>query len=193
MEDTYYQNLFEHFYGWDNKKYVKVEISADQLKQAKDFVKEVIKRKSTETHYKKDGRHKETRHLTGILGEFAVTNYLQIDKPDLSIGKSRDYDNPDLMRINCNIGIKTSLFYNFPAVPLWPNRPEIICIKLTDRVISICGLASIPVILGYQSQRLIKDPKLRARNKKSGFWGFHKLRSIEEFARYKNLKKPYIK
>ena len=154
-----------------------VNISLDDLTVSKieNFVKEVVRRKKTESHHFVDRFQEEKRWKTGFLGEAAVEKFLNLKFMDLSIGCSRKYHISDLSSIGIDCGIKTVEFGKFPVIFKKSSKSEIIVIKNNDFLFSICGVATKKILNQYQDDDLILSPSLRAKGTKTGFYGFKKL------------------
>ena len=56
-----------------------------------------------------------------------------------------------------------------------PKNPEVICVKLNDDEIAVCGLATVDVMKNNSSLDLILDPFLKKKGTKTGFCGFEHL------------------
>ena len=69
------------------------------------YVKRMAEAKAKESHHQQDGYNEEKRIMTGLLGELALEHVLGIKIIDWSIGKSKDYHNPDIP--GYKVGIKT--------------------------------------------------------------------------------------
>jgi len=146
------------------------------------FVRDITKAKSKEKLHQIDNDRERKRWTTGVSGELAVENFLKVRFFDWRIGESHKFNSPDLRKIGLNIGIKTVEYGKFPVVHKNSKRPEIIVVKEDNRFF-ICGLATVEVLNTYTDDDLILNPKLRARNVKTGFYGFEHLipfSSIEE-------------
>lgn len=162
-----------------SSQFVKVELDAKDIKKAEDFAKQIIISKSKESHHKLDFRSEYKRFYTGTIGELALESYLGIKGiVDWEIGDSSRFHTPDLSGIGIKAGIKTVSYGLFPVVFKNSYSPQIINITWKSKVVYICGLATIKVLNRYQSEELIRDPKLRARGTKTGFYGFKHLRTF---------------
>lgn len=156
-----------------------ITIPEKKIKQIESFVTTVVKEKSNETEYKKDRFNKEKRFYTGTLGEAAIEELTQCQLIDWEIGNSSLFAEADLRKINLPIGVKTVEHGSFPIVHKKAKRPEIICIKISYNQILICGYATKAVLDKYQDDNLIKSPALKAKNTKTGFYGFDSLIPIK--------------
>ncbi|MCB2356901.1 hypothetical protein [Clostridium estertheticum] len=164
------------------KNFNKVEFTESAIKKVTVFVNEIIKIKIDEPHHIIDNGSEFKRFFTGTLGEIAIEHFLKCNFFDWTIGNSNEYNQADLKKIGLNIGVKTVEYGKFPVVHKDVKRPEIINVKI-DNEILICGFASIDLLNKYQDDALILSPSLRARNVKSGFYGFEHLiqfKSIED-------------
>ena len=165
---------FEEYFLPEMKKYPVMTLTDGTQVKIKRFVNDVIKAKSMETLHQKDGDKERKRWFTGVSGELAVENYLKVRFFDWGIGNSHHFNSPDLRKIGLNIGIKTVEYGKFPVIHKDSRKPEIIVVKKDNRYF-ICGLAPVPVLNAYQDDELILNAKLRARNVKTGFYGFKHL------------------
>jgi len=150
-----------------------VDISQNDITKINNFIKNIIAEKNKEQHYIIDNNKLKKRYYTGLLGELAIEELLNIKFIDWTIGNSKSYNNSDIKQFG--IGVKTVEFGKFPLVSKYPKTPEIITLKLSDTKIVICGIATIDVLKTYVNDDLILDKNLRMRNTKSGFYGFSKL------------------
>ena len=142
---------------------------------ANHYATQVIKHKMSESHHKADSGQMYNRFLTGVLGEIAIEEYLNCDIVDWSIGNSNIYNVADLSSIGVNVGVKTVEYGKFPVIHKQIKRPEIINLKISDKEILICGVATISNMIQYSNDDLIKSPSLRRRGTKTGFYGFKDL------------------
>lgn len=77
------------------------------------------------------------------MGEIAVQNALKIPFLEYTAGYSNNYNHPDLEAAGFAVGVKTSQYPNFPAVPRFAVEPQIIVIlDKYRRGALIAGLAS---------------------------------------------------
>lgn len=143
-------------------------------KKIEDFIEKLIEAKMKEYIHMIDNGSERKRWKTGISGELAVEKLLGIRFFNWSIGHSRDYNTSDLLSYGLNVGVKTVEYGKFPIIHKKVIRPEIIVVKKGNRFF-VCGLATTRVLKLYQDDDLILSPKLRARNVKTGFYGFEHL------------------
>ncbi|SEQ47157.1 hypothetical protein SAMN05216232_2533 [Virgibacillus subterraneus] len=156
-----------------------VVIDDKTLYEIDQFAKSIVKVKKNESHHKYDNNSHYKRYFTGTLGEVALEKYLNVSGiVNWSIGDSKKYHEPDLKNIGVNAGIKTVDYGLFPIIFKKSYSNEIIMIRWKKRYVYICGLASKEVLYKYQSDDLIKDPKLKARGTKTGFYGFEQLQGF---------------
>ena len=165
---------FEDYFVPEMDKYPVMKLTQGTELKIRQFANDVIKEKLKEKLHQKDGSSEKIRWFTGVSGELAVEKYLGVHFFDWRIGNSEKFNSPDLRKLGLNIGIKTVEYGKFPVIHKKSKKPEIIVVKSGNRFF-ICGLASIDVLNTYQDDDLILAPKLRARNVKSGFYGFKHL------------------
>lgn len=176
---------FARLFNENKDKYIRAILTEETKLRAMDFVNRVLPEKTKEQDYQLDGRKKQKRSFNGHCGELAVEALLKKSFVDSSVGESWRYRGADLKSIGLNVGVKTSSFGNFPIVHKQSTIPEIIVIR-DNHYFYICGVATPDVLNQYQDDDYIIDSKLRARNVKSGFYGFSHLipfRSLEELKR----------
>lgn len=168
--------------------FVRIEFSPAEIKRCENFAfaKAKTKLNSGEHCHQVDGDKEYKRNLTGIFGELAVEKFFNIKFIDWSVGtNSNKYNTPDIGIKG--LGVKTVEYGKIPIVQKRSYYPEIICIKNDDNSVSIAGMATPEVLTEFQSDDFILDPKLRARNAKSGFFGFNKLVSIQTVKKEQGL------
>lgn len=100
---------------------------------------------------------KEKRIITGLLGKYALEQVLGIEIIDWSIGKSKDFNKPDIPEYE--VGIKTVEYGKFPIIFKKNDYPQIICIvKKDENTVYVCGLGEVDVLNEYQDDDLIISP-----------------------------------
>lgn len=169
-------------------RYEKVQINENEIKQLRSFAYKKSEAKSSEQHHKVDKVSEIKRNLTGVEGELAIEKILGIKIIDYTIGDSKKYHKPDLQSAGYLVGIKTVEFGKAPIIFKNSYKPEIICVKMNDATIIVCGLALPHVLNRYQSIDLICDPNLQRRGTKTGFYGFHRLvhiKSLSDLSKWK--------
>src|SRR4051812_10823231 len=92
MLDMYFIEFFDPY----KVDFVEVVIPDNKIKLLEEFASKVIQKKSEENHHKIDNGSEYKRFYTGMLGELALEQYLNIDFVDLSIGDSQKYAVADL-------------------------------------------------------------------------------------------------
>lgn len=169
-----------------NPKYKKfvVTVPEEKLKKIRAFAKKLAKKKMEEVHYQIDSGSLVKRLVTGLTGEAAVEELLGVDIIDWTIGDSQYYNVADIQELG--VGVKTVEYGLHPLVPINPKMPQIICVKMSECEVIVCGLASIKVLKKYQDRNLVKAKGARMRGTKAGFYGF---KYLDEFANLKQLKK----
>ena len=161
----------------DNMIYI--DLDPATLQKIDAFVKEVIAIKQNEPHHRVDSGQEYKRFHTGLMGECALEKLFGVEFIDWSVGNSNTYNVADLKALGLNVGIKTVEFGKFPVVHKAAYRPEIICVKTSEKQVICCGLATTSALKLCQDDFLILSPALRARGTKTGFYGFNKLIKIE--------------
>lgn len=150
------------------------------------FVDRLIQSKRKEFIHIIDGGSEKKRWKTGISGEIAVEMLLGIEFVDWTIGESKNYNCSDLSACGLDVGIKTVEYGKFPIIHKNSKRPEIIVVK-KGNLYYICGLAPTHVLNTHQDDNLVLSPKLRARNTKTGFYGFQYLIPFRTFKELESL------
>ena len=179
-------NYKTHITPFSNN-FIKIKITKDNYVKASNFVKKLIIAKNNEPHHKIDNGSQYKRFLTGTLGELALEQMFGINGiVDWEIGSSFKYHKPDLKSIGLKVGVKTVNYGLFPIIFNKSYSPEIINIMYKE-YIYVCGLATVDVLNKYQSTDLIKNSKLKARNTKTGFYGFEKLKTFNNLDELKSL------
>lgn len=179
---------YEEYVVKNANSFIRVSIDPEYVTKIEQFAKKIAEAKSKEIHHKKDSYNEIKRFTTGLMGEAALEKLLGIDIIDWSIGSSNRYHVPDIP--GYKVGIKTVERDKFPIIFKENYYPQIFCIrnKIRKNLVFICGLATCDVLNTYQDDSLIIDPRLRARNTKTGFYGFDKLipiHSLDDLAEYK--------
>lgn len=168
--------------------YVLVKVPQQKLLRIENLVNEIISEKPKEIRHQKDNRNSFTRFYTGLMGEAALEEYFGVDIIDWSAGNSKNYNHPDLEKTGLNIGVKTVECFKFPLITKQNTYPQIICIKLTEKSVYICGLASTNTLNTFQDDSLILDSNLRKLNVKTAFTGFEHLISLKNISNIMDLK-----
>jgi hypothetical protein len=169
-----------------------VDLDAKDAARLYKFAEEFQKQKAGEHVHNIDNEYELKRYITGFAAEIALEKFLGIKILDTTFGKSENYHHADLKQAGINIGIKCSLFGNYPVVFNSPNNAEIITV-LKDTRVYICGVATIKAMKEFSDENLILNAKFKARGVKSGFYGFDQLipfKNLDELKNiYKNLPK----
>lgn len=160
----------------DNMIYIDLDDAT--LCKIDDFVRRVIAVKVSEQHHRVDFGQEYKRFHTGMMGECAIEQLFGIRFIDWSIGNSNTYNVADLKALGLNVGIKTVEVGKFPIIHKVAHRPELICIKRTEKRVILCGLATISVLNSCQDDSLVLSQALRQRGTKTGFYGFDKLLKV---------------
>ena len=168
-------------------KFKLITVPKYKILMAKYYANQVIKSKALESHHRVDSGREYQRFLTGVLGEIAIEEYLNCEIVDWSIGNSNIYNVADLGCIGIDVGVKTVEYGNFPVIHKQVKRPEIINLKISDKEILICGVATISNMLQYRNDNLIKSPALRRRGTKTGFYGFKELKQFDDIIELKAI------
>lgn len=179
---------YEEYVEKYQNNFIQIELDTITVDKVKNFVSEVIKIKSSEKHHITDSEMEEKRWTTGYLGECAVEKFIGRKFVDFSIGNSNKYHVADLKSLGIDCGIKTVEKGKFPIIFKKSYRPEIIVIKESEKLFSICGLATKEVLNKYQASELILSSYLKSRGTKTGFFGFNKLISPEKILQSKKIK-----
>jgi hypothetical protein len=154
-------------------KFIVIQFFEDEITHIRNFAKNIPQQKLKEKHYRIDDDSLEKRFFTGFLGELAVNLLLGNLSLDLTIGDSKDFNVPDLPKLN--IGIKTVEWGKFPIVSKNPRNSEIINI-VKGNTVFVCGIATVDNLKKNSSEDLVLSRKLVQRNVKTGFYGFNELK-----------------
>lgn len=171
--------------------FICVKLTEEEERKIKNFAYEIVKKKETENHHKIDHGSEIKRFYNGFAGELALEKVLKENILDFTIGDSHKYNVADLHKIGLNVGVKTVEAGKAHIVHKDPNKPEIL-IKIDNnnpRRLIIMGLAEVDVMKKYCDDNLILSPALRARNVKTGFAGYHKLKKFKNLEELKQLLK----
>lgn len=155
-------------------KFIPLQVPDEKLTSIQSFCLKVIEAKRQEKHHQIDPNQEFKRFYTGITGEAAIEELLDISFIDYTIGNSSAYHKSDLKSVGLNVGIKTVEFGKFPIIFKKSFYPEIIVIK-ANPIHVVCGLATIHVLNKFQDDNLILSPYLKNRGTKTGFYGFSEL------------------
>lgn len=170
-----------------------IEINEREAAFLYRFAKKFQAAKQGEQIHQIDNDQEIKRYMTGFAAELALERFLGVKILDTTFGHSDNYNHADLKSSGLNVGIKCSLFKNYPVVFKEPHNPEIITVLKGTRVY-ICGLASIQNMTTNCDDDLILNAKFKARGVKTGFYGFDQLipfKNLEELKQaYRNLPKP---
>ncbi len=154
-------------------RFVRIYMTDAELKKANLWVLKMQEAKMPEFKMSKDFNHAHKRILNGVIGEMAVEKYMGKQFIDWTIGKSVDYQKPDLSSLGLEYGVKTTEHGKFPIIYKENTYPQIFVIyRSSDQIAFLCGIASVETLNQYQSEDLILSPQLRAKNIKTGFHGF---------------------
>lgn len=160
-------------------KAILVTLSDDILNKIDVFTDNLIKVKLTEKSHQFDNLNEKKRWTTGLMGEAALEELLGLQFIDWSIGRSLNYNYPDI--IGLNLGVKSVEYPNFPVIFKDNTYPQIICIKMSNRDVLVCGVATVDVLNMCQADSFIKDRNIRNKGTKTCFAGIEHLISISDF------------
>ncbi len=166
---------FDEVFKINADKYSLVTIERNQIDKLNEFLERLVKVKRTEFHHQVDGLSEFKRFYTGFLGELALEKFLNIKFVDWEIGDSSKFVVSDMKKVGLKIGIKTVNYGMFPVIFKTCYYPEIICVKMNDNEVQICGLATVNILHQYQSLEYIMDPRLRQKGSKTAFIGLDRL------------------
>lgn len=178
---------FENEFNKIVDQYIQVSLSPEDIRQIEEIVGVVVPAKESEYHHQIDGCNEYKRFTTGYYGERAVEKLLGINFIRYSSGHSNNYHNADIGELQ--IGVKTVEYGKFPIIFKKNKEPQIICVKMDNCNVYVCGLATTKVLNTYQSDSLILSPKLKARGTKTGFYGFRYLLPFKNMEELKELLK----
>jgi len=166
----------------------RIVVGDDMIARIHKLVQAIIERKKGEAHHKIDYNNEYKRFYTGLLGEAALEQFLGIKIIDWSVGDSSAFNEADMKKSGLDIGIKTVEEWKFPIIHKQVKRPELINVRLDDNTVVFFGYASMTTLKNNQDDKFILSPLLKARNTKTGFYGFSELIQITDF---EHLKKIY--
>lgn len=148
------------------------------------FIDLFVSEKCKEKVYQDDGLALRKRCFTGFMAERIIERLLNRKFSVLTVGHSADYDEPDLVRLGLNVGVKAA-DDDYPLMALHQNgnkkeaiRPELICIR-RGNLIYVCGLAMPDIITLYSDMDFVRTRE--ARGRKFGFYGFEHLIPIHSW------------
>ncbi len=171
----------------------RVSITSSTVQCIQSSTKAITNAKATEGHHIKDNRKTTIRFNTGHFGELLVAKYLGLEFFDLSAGRSKDNNIPDLIRVGLAIGIKTSDYQKDNSAVVCRKsdfaEPQIIVVKLSSTTGAIAGYASGEIINAYRSDEYVKDKRML--DKKTGFYGYKYLVPFANFEELSILAKDY--
>lgn len=168
-----------------------VYLEDSDIERIREFSKKVADQKRKEGLYSRDGRGIEGRFFTGFCGEMAHQKFIKREVVDLSIGDSNQYVISDLKTLGLRCGVKTGKVGDFPKVPIQPQEPEVIILKVSDKHYKVCGVAFPDIIKEYSGDidvdEVYMDERLRARNVKTCFFGHGYLTQFYNFRQLNEL------
>ena len=160
------------------KKFRKVIVPEEKIQKIKLFTKQLISAKKNEDHHMRDPFQEEKRWFTGISGEAACEQLLDLEIIDWSIGASSKFHISDLKNEGYDLGVKTVEWGKFHVIFKVSRSPQIIVFKISDTEFRICGIADIQCLNSNQDLNLILSPYLRSRGSKTAFTGYEELKHI---------------
>ena len=84
------------------------QLTGKEEVEIENFVSKSIFVKSKESHHTFDGEKEGKRLRNGKTTEFVLAKYLNLKKPDISIGPSKNYNLPDTYLNEQGFGVKCS-------------------------------------------------------------------------------------
>jgi len=180
MTDISYKTHIRPF----SNSFERISFTDAQIKKATQWALEMEEQKLKEQAWQRDSGSMIKRLVTGILGELALEQYLGMEFVDWSIGKTVDYEKPDLLALGVDIGVKSVEFSEspnngidkFPIILKQNTYSQIFTFyKPLQKTVFICGLAAPDILNTYQADALILSPALRAKGNKTAFYGFEQL------------------
>ena len=165
-----------------------VKISQQKRNEIDKLAKDIANAKLTEEHHQNDHGHEIKRQTTGLLGEAALEELLNIKIINWEVGDSKKYHKPDIP--GTKVGIKTVEYGKFPIIFKNNYYSQIICVisKNDPNTVHICGLATPDVLNSHQDDSLVLSPYLLQRGTKTAFFGFDKLIPVPSYDVLKTLK-----
>lgn len=170
-----------------------ITVPQAKIVKIKEFVIKLAQAKASEEHHKSDPKATGKRNITGHLAEAAVEELLHAEFMDFTIGDSKRYAVSDLKKLGLDCGVKCVTretvggVDSFPVISRHQRKSEIITLKLSDETIMICGVASPETLKKYQDDDLVRNKDMSIR--KTGFYGFHELKSFNNLDELKSILK----
>ncbi len=188
MTDISYKTHIRPF----SSSFERITFTDAQIKKATQWALEMEEQKLKERSWQRDSGSMIKRLVTGILGELALEQYLGMEFVDWSIGKTVDYEKPDLSALGVDIGVKSVEFSElpnsidrFPIILKQNTYPQAFTFyKPLQKTVFICGLATTDVLNTYQTAALVLSPALRAKGNKTAFYGFEQLLPPSSISEY---------
>lgn len=169
-----------------------VKLTLEEYHKAVRYAANIKDPKSKEKHNKIDSDSIGNRYLSGVLTEMVVEKYLEISFNDWeSIGKSSEYDEPDLRKLGLKCGVKSSKFGYYPLIKEETGIPQIIVIQINQLEYRIIGCALPDVIEGHLDANLKYGSAFY--NSKKGFYGLDKVKLFSNLEELKEILNPPLK
>ena len=182
---------WREFYNRKKDSYISVFVSLEEADGIWKIAKAMQEQKEgIDYQFQRDNKCIGLRFFTGLMGEYATWKVIRswglidsIPSFNLEIGKSKDFDTPDLMIRNFNLGCKTCKRERSILVKTYSNYPEVICVleEVKDKgskivigyKVYICGIATREVLDMFSSIYLVDSDEVREREgtiaEKKGF------------------------
>lgn len=177
----YIRKNFLEFWNRNKDKFIDIQVSEEKINKIREFAEKLVEYKTkNENIHCIDGKNEVKRWVNGLMGEAALEQLLGLDIIDYSIGKSKDYNKPDIEQLG--MGIKTSQFGQFPLVEKSDAiYPQVICIKdnYVYGLIHICGVAHVDVLNKNKTDDLVFNQDILKAGYKTAFYGYDELGSVE--------------
>lgn len=200
LDYTEHRRLFwRNFYKAKQQKgFVVIELDDNDIAYANAFAKKVTKKKMLEDVHKKDNKNEHLRWVVGTLGEVALGKFLGVKIHDNKVGKSTDFNVPDLQdALGLRCGVKAFRVNNFPITNriLYPSGavkksayPQVFIGICTERKIAyLYGVATVEDLArnerDKENEQFIKD-----RNASKRKVAFTQLETIPRFHDVASLK-----
>lgn len=162
-----------------------IVLSPQKKQKVNEFIIRLAEEKKKEQVHQEDGLRHAKRFYTGFAGEAALEQLFNLEFMDTSVGDSNKYRESDLKGIGLDVGIKTGRFENnkFPLINRNISKPQVMCFLYGEDKIIVFGLATVDVLRTYTDDNMVIDKNAAAR--KTGFYGFHKLKPFTDLASLK--------
>ncbi len=163
--------------------------SEEKVRKVEEFIVRLANEKQGEQHHQTDATQRMKRFYTGFIGEAALEQLFGVEFMDTTVGESSKYRESDLKKLGLDVGVKTVRYESnkFPLINRNIMKPQVMCMTHGPKVI-VFGLATVPVLRDYSDDSLVITED--AKGRKTGFYGFHKLKAFRTLAELRSIVSP---